>query len=235
MRKSTFGTATIVLALAALAVFAPGARAQGNPRVTLFGSASWVQAERNFVISGDTFRSNFAKGGKVGARGTLDLTDTWAIEATYAVGTNNLRIAELSGSTVRERAFGVRVHQLTGNSLFFFTVPVVPVRPFVVVGGGLMKYSPTDAAKLFAATREFVDEDALIRATNKPEVNFGFGVEARVINRLGVRVDVRDHITQVPRFGVPKTSSGPGSDFFPVSGITHNVEVSVGVVIYLTR
>jgi hypothetical protein len=32
---------------------------------------------------------------------------------------------------------------------------------------------------------------------------------------------------------VPTTPSGPGGAFFPVDGITHNVQVEIGVVFFL--
>ncbi len=58
-------------------------------------------------------------------------------------------------------------------------------------------------------------------------------METRANDWLGFRVDFRDHITGIPRFGLPESSRGPGSVFFPVSGVLHNTEVSLGAVFYL--
>jgi opacity protein-like surface antigen len=107
------------------------------------------------------------------------------------------------------------------------------VRAFMDGGIGLSRFSPTELA-INAAGNEFLQGPAVITDDNKFSFNFGGGLEARFVDRLGMRLGVRDIMAPVPTFGVPVTSSGPGSAFFPIQGFTHNVEVSIGTIFYLT-
>lgn len=202
-----------------------------SARVSVFGSGSFLQGERFFVVDGDPFKSEFVDGAKFGFRGTVDVSNHWAVEGTYSFGRNNLRITELDEVPPEERGFGVQLHQVAGNVLFFFNNPEYRIRPFATVGVGLTRFSPTDDAKA-RAVLEFIDDPAAIEASNKFSFNFGGGVEARASQRVGVRFDFRDHVAAIPRFGLPETSSGPGGLFFPVDGAVHDIEVSVGVVFY---
>ncbi len=225
-----------VVAVAVLmALFTPrGSFAQeGSPRVTVFGGGSFLKGERSFVVDGDVKRSNFANGGIVGARGTVDLNSRWAVEGAYSYGTNNLRIFDV-GTTTRERGFGTRVHQITGNALYYLAEPKSKFRPFVTGGGGLMRFNPTSKAKSAAAIK-FVDEPATITSANKFQFNYGGGVEAEVAKGFGFRLDLRDHLAAIPRFGDPQAPTAGVADFYPVSGVVHDVEVSAGIVIYLGR
>ncbi len=196
-----------------------------NPRATTFAGGSFLKGERTFTVGGEPFRSEFANGGKVGFRGAVDLTDHWAVEGAYSFGTNNLRIVELEKAPPRVRAFGTRVHQLTGNALYFLNEPRERIRPFATAGLGLARFSPTSDAKAIAAQR-FVEEPAALRSSNKLEFNFGVGLEAKAKDRFGVRFNLRDHIARIPRFGVP---------VFPVSGFVHDFEISAEILIYLKR
>ncbi len=205
----------------------------GNARLTFFGSGSFLKGERSFTVGGAPKRSNFASGGRIGGRFTVDLGEHWAVEGAYAYGTNNLRIQDVGARTIT-RSFGTRVHQLTGNTSYYFSESGSTVRPFVTAGVGLMRLNPTGKAKNQAAV-EFVDEPATIQSNSKFEFNFGAGLEAAANDRFGLRLDLRDHLAGIPRFGVPQAPSAGVADFFPVSGIMNDVEASAGIVIYFGR
>jgi len=204
-----------------------------DPRVTAFAGGSFLGGERGFIIEGDAFQSRFQNGGKVGIRVTADLTDSWSLEGTYSVSGNDLRITELDEVPPEERFFGIGVHQFIFNGLYYINPPGETLRFFFTAGIGWVRFSPSETAKIFALVDKFINDSASIRSSNKFGFNFGAGMETRVNEWLGIRVDLRDHITGYPRFGLPETSSGPGSVFFPVEGVLHNTEVSAGVVFYL--
>jgi len=215
-----------------LAVAAPDVAAQGNPRITIFGGGSFLQGDRSFVVSGDNFTTEFITGGKLRARASLDLTSHWTLEADYTFGRNNFRVNEM-GTTPAQRDFGIRVNNVTLNLVRFFTASKRRFRPYLGTGIGWVRYSPTDAAKNLALTGEFIGAPANLTATNDFSIPFGGGIEFRFSRWLGTRIDVRDNISRVARFGVPTTPGGPGGAFFPVDGITHNVQVEIGVVFFL--
>jgi len=204
-----------------------------DPRVTAFAGGSFLGGERGFIIEGDAFQSRFQNGGKVGIRVTADLTNSWSLEGTYSVSGNDLRITELDEVPPEERFFGIGVHQFIFNGLYYINPPGETLRFFFTAGIGWVRFSPSETAKILALVDKFINDSASIRSSNKFGFTFGAGMETRVNEWLGIRVDLRDHITGYPRFGLPETSSGPGSTFFPVEGVLHNTEVSAGVVFYL--
>ncbi len=203
-----------------------------NPRVTISGSSSFLRGERTFVLGGETFNTEFANGGRGKARLTLDLTNHFSIEGVYGFGTSNLRVTELGG-TPTTRAFGIRQHEIQFNILHFFSLGTRRLRPFLTTGVGTLRFSPTDQAKASASANEFINEPAQISSTNEVHFAIGGGIEGRFNRWLGVRLDVKDHISAVPRFGVPQTASGPGGASYPVDGIVHNIQAEAGIVFYL--
>jgi len=226
-RISTIGCAFLLCLLVA-------ANALGqnpNPRITISLGGSQVRGDRSFVVDGDSFTSRFVDGGKVRVRGTLDLTKHLSLEGDYSLGRNNQRITELGG-TPEQRDFGVRVGQVHLNLLRFFTSRKSPVRPFLTSGIGAVRFSPTSAAKALALSDEFIDDPTQIDSTTELSLAVGGGIEARFNRWVGVRFDLKDYITAVPRFGLRQTPSGPGGVFFPVSGVAHNIEAAVGIVFF---
>ena len=203
-----------------------------DPRVTGFFGVSFLGGERSFIVDADPFQSNFENGVKVGLRFTTDLTDIWSVEGSYSFSDNDLRITEL-GAPPQKRFFGVGVQQLAVNGLYYLTPAGETMRFFVTAGIGWMRFNPNQTAQILALVDKFIDDEASITASNKFSFNFGGGMETRTNDWLGFRVDFRDHITGMPRFGLPESSTGPGSVFFPVSGVLHNIEVSFGAVFYL--
>ncbi len=210
-----------------------------NPRVTLSAGGSFVKASRTFTAptsSGpDTpFASRFVDGGTYKARLTLDLTKHFSVEGVYGFGPNNLRITEFQNTPI-QRDFEVRQQQFQFNFLHFFTSGRErTLRPFLTSGIGAVRFIPTDEAKAMALAR-FINSGAQIDTTNKLNFNFGGGLEARFSRWLGVRFDVRDQISTVPRFGLPQTPSGSAASYFPINGLVHNIDAGVGIVLYFLR
>lgn len=220
-------------ALLILSVATPAAFGQIlNPRVTISGGGSFLRAERTFVLGGQTFNTQFANGGRAKARLTLDLTKHFSIEGVYGFGTSNLQVTA-TGATLTQRAFGIREHEIQFNILHFFSVGTRRVRPFLTTGVGALRFAPTDQAKARASVNDFISAPALLSSTNQINFAFGGGIEGRFSRWLGLRLDVKDHISAVPRFGVPQTPSGPGGASFPVDGIVHNIQAEAGIVFYL--
>src|SRR5262249_28723969 len=149
------------------------------------------------------------------------------IEAGYGYGTNNLRMFELNSLGVPriQRDYGVRVHQFGGNAMVFLNPRDSRIRVFGTGGLALEQFSPTDKAKAFASTVQFIQEKAALSSTSSVGFNFGGGVEARATEQFGIRFDFRGHVTDIPTYGVPVTNPGNGADFYPVNGKVQNMEV----------
>ena len=160
----------------------------------------------------------------------MDLRDHWAAEAGYSFGRNNVRVIELERPPV-ERVFQTDVHQFAVNGAYFFSPPDATLRPFATLGIGLSRFSPTDTGKANAA-RNFLDGPTRISSDTKLGLNFGGGFEGKVNQWFGVRLDFRDHITGIPRYGLPELPLNPGGVFYPVDGAVHDLEVAIGALFY---
>ncbi len=222
-------------ALLVAAAVVPNALANPNPRITVLFGGSFLSGDRAFVVDGDPFISQFLNGGKVGVRGSLDLTSHWTLEGDYSFGRNDQRITEDSGGILVNRDFGVTVGQVQLNFVRFLTDNESRIRPFFSAGLGMVRFNPTDEAKLLALGGDFIDDPTLLTSSVEVSFTVGGGLEARLNRWLGLRFDLKDHMSAIPRFGLDETSSGPGGIFFPVSGIVHNVEAAGGIVFYFFR
>jgi len=85
-----------------------------------------------------------------------------------------------------------------------------------------------------AAAQDFLGEPAVITATSTFDFNFGAGIESRPWDHFGLRLDFRDHISAIPRFGLPETATSPTAPFFPVSGRVQDFEIATGLIYYFT-
>ena len=214
--------------LVALAVV-PNALANPNPRITLLFGGSVLRGGRVFVVGSNVFTSQFAHGAKARLRGSFDLTRHWTLEADYGIGRNNQRIIE---EDLDQRNFGVTVSQVQFNFVRFLTDSESRIRPFVTGGLGIVRFNPTDEAKVAALTGDFINDPTQLDSSTKLSFAVGGGFEARLSRWLGIRFDLKDHMSAIPRFGLDETSSGPGGIFFPVSGLVHNIETAGGIVFY---
>lgn len=218
--------------LVALAVVPNAFGANPNPRVTFLLGGSYLLGERSFVVDGDPFISRFLNGAKVRVRGSVDLTQNWSLETDYSFGHNDQRITEESGGILVHRDFRLTVSQVHFNFVRFLTDSESRIRPFFTTGFGIVRFSPTDKARLLALSRDFIDDPTQLDSSTKRSFAVGGGFEARLDRWLGIRVEVKDYMSPIPRFGLNETPSGPGGVFFPVSGNVHNIETALGMVFY---
>jgi hypothetical protein len=226
----------VVILIFLVLLAAPGLAAQGtNPRFTLFGGGSFLRSDRTFPAEGRTFDSAFASGGMAGVHATLDVFGHLSVEGTYSYGTNNLRVTDLNTVPPEIRSFGVRLQRIDANILYFLTGPQSGLRPFATFGFGIARLSPTNEARKSASTGTFITGPATLTSGNKFDFNYGFGLEKKFAPHLGFRLDFRDHVMGVPRLGVPPGAATPGADFYPVTGIVHDVAVTAGIVIYASK
>ncbi len=200
-----------------------------NPRITFLGGASLLSGSRSFVIGPSLFDTRFENGIKIGIRGTVNLKEHWGAEGTYSFSSNGLQVTRVLPAAVQ--TYGVHLHQLTGNALYFFTAKDRSFRPFITAGVGLSRYSPTSDAKLTAA-QNFLGQPAVLASTSSFNFNFGGGIETRPWDHFGVRLDLRDHLTAIPRFGLPQAATSPAAPFFPIQGRAQDFEITTGLIYY---
>jgi hypothetical protein len=219
-------SAVLLAVLSAYPAFAQ----YSNPRASVFVAGSFPGGNRVFEVDpGEVIETDLRKGAKIGFRIGADLTETWGAEATYSFGSADLRVRETTPT--REREFDAHLHQFMVNGLYNFLPSDSVWRPFATVGLGLARYSPKESAR-DAALQNFLDGPTRISSSTRLSINFGGGVEREITEIIGVRADVRDHIIGIPRFGLPEVPLNPNGVFYPVKGVVHDFEISVGVVFH---
>jgi opacity protein-like surface antigen len=208
--------------------------AHAQVKVSVFGGGSFPAMSRTFTIddADDFFTTKFESGPKIGVRVGTGLSERFGLEGTYSYSRRNLQVTEMAAPVESQtRTFKMTGQELSGNAMYYASGGETWT-PFITGGLGWTRFNPTPDA-MQAATVRFLDNSTTIRADNKWSVNFGGGAEMRLSNALGFRVDLRDHVVQIPRFGIRPTSNGSGSGFYPVQGWGHNVDLSAGLVFTL--
>ena len=205
--------ARLVCLLVVALLFPALAQGQGF-RVFIMGSGSYLLSEKFFEVAGDPFRSEYAPGGKVMLGGEYSTNKVLGIEAAYALGRNNLRVADLAESPAEEIGYGVRVQRLSGNLVLHSPVAPAGLRPYATAGLEITRFGPTSDAKARAFTEGFAGQQAVLESSNKLGFNLGGGIEWEVLPALALRLDVRNHTTGTPRFGLGEPFDA-GTVLFP--------------------
>lgn len=228
-QKSFAAAVGILCAVAFSGLTARAQEGQGvDPRVSFFAGASLLGGGRTFFIGPEGFNTKFQNGGKFGIRGDFNIRDHWAVEGTYGFESDGLNVTRTT-PVQSATNFGVHIHQLEANGLYYFNARGSRFRPFLTAGIGIMRYNPTGDARLAAGTL-FLDQPAVLQGETHPDFIPGAGIEARIVNHIGARFDFRDHITGLSRFGLPENAQSANGPHFPISGMVSNWELSAGVM-----
>lgn len=215
---------------AIVCLFSSLAHAQGM-RLFAMGSGSYLLNEKFFAVGSDKFRSNYASGGKVTFGGELTPWKILGIEAAYGIGRNNLRISDLDPALPDEAGYGIRVQRYSGNLVLHSPIALGGLRPYLTGGLEYTRFGPTSGAKTQAFTQGFADQAVVLESSNKLGVNLGGGVEWDFFPTLALRLDVRNHTTGTPTYGLSQPSTAGA--IFPVSGKANNLEISAGITFRL--
>jgi opacity protein-like surface antigen len=110
------------------------------------------------------------------------------------------------------------------------------LRPYAEGGVEYDRFSPTPAAITTAKNQGFAAvSTATINHNNEFGMNLGAGVDRKIMKRVTFRLDLRDHITGSPRFGLPAEPNLSSSATFPVAGHANNIEYTAGIVFHLGK
>ena len=106
------------------------------------------------------------------------------------------------------------------------------VRPYIAAGVEFDRFAPVGHAAATAMGSFNGVPNTVLSPDNKFGYNLGFGFEIKLVRAVDVRVDLRDHITGSPTFGLPRQATSGFTAYYPISGRAHHVEASVGFVFH---
>jgi hypothetical protein len=204
--------------------------------MTLFGmvGGATFYDKRNFISADEKYKSSYDVQPRYVYGTGVPLTKLLGLEVAYSTGPANLRVTNISLSPRAGHVYDVNHHTASVNVVLHGPAKFFGVRPYVTAGWDYNRFAPTLAAKMFANSQGFgAVSAATLTYTDKLGMNAGVGLEHKISPRVLLRLDARDHICGSPTYGLPAQASS--SAIFPVAGIAHNVEYTVGIVVHIGK
>ena len=222
----------------ALCLSATVGRAQNSLVFVTVGGTSLRDA-RSFYEAYVPYSTAYAAGGgaNLGIEVPLKKSKVFGVEASYGYSQNNLRLSELNYTPPIVKSYGLRDSRFSLDLVAHSPSTYRGVRPYLVLGGEYDRYSPSSAATTLATTTGFAYASvAKLSSEGDGGVNFGGGIDCKLGKKLGLRLDVRDHITSSPTFGLPTAQPATaGLPWFPATGKAHNIDYSIGFVYHFGK
>lgn len=221
--------AWLIMAFAGLLIMAASAHAETYYRFELYGSAN-IPLDKNFEIGLPQStvplqgKLTFSPGVRAGLRVGVDGLGHWGQDISYSYGIN---ATQISVPTNGSFAFTGRSHQFAYNAVFYpGGLRAKKVYPYLTAGAG---------GTIFTLSQATIDQ-GLAAGLGKLQThtsfvfNAGGGIRFQFNDRYGLRLDARDWMSHPPRYGIPASSNDPGAFVFPVNGVFHQIELSIGFV-----
>ncbi len=176
-----------------------------------------ISRDQTVSSAGGTAKAGFKKAPVAGAIAGQDLYRYLSGEMRYTYRFGDLRV---SGNG-QEATFSAQTHAVHYDLLFHTAPRGARVRPFVAGGGGIKFFRGTGKERAYQPLSNF----ALLTKTQEVEglISVGAGVKATVSNRVLLRVEFRDYITQFPKEVI---APSPGAK---LSGWLHDLVPMVGL------
>ena len=233
IRKLLKGFMVVILLGASAAVL----HAQ-DYRVFVEGGVSTLFDKHYYNVYGASFGSTYRTGNNFTAGGEYPIFKKLSVEGSYSMFRNNLAITNFYNSSTPNEVigYGVRGQRISIDANAHSSKPIKGVRPYVVFGLDLNRFSPTSEGAALAKSHGFNGvPGTVLKTDDKLGYNFGFGLDYSLTHHLAFRIEARDHRLASPDFGLPQSASSGVVGYFPVSGTANNIVYSAGIVIHFGR
>jgi outer membrane protein OmpA-like peptidoglycan-associated protein len=208
----------------------PGETTYGKYEFNLFGGGSWFKRQdpRPYFDLGT--------GGVAGIRVVQNYWKYIAIEEALTLhGVNNASFTR--PGTFDSVSFGTRQRQFMINPVFHFTPREARFRPFVTAGAGFNWLSPTDAADKAAGLPHGSGLGAPVdlKTGTGALLNYGAGLKAKFMERVGLRMDVRGFLTNGVDMGVGRGTSATVVQFQSDPNPLNSLQLTGGLTFYMGK
>jgi opacity protein-like surface antigen len=177
------------------------------------------------------YGSKYAGGGKVIAGVEVPFYKIFGVEGSYGYGQNNLEISNFNYNPVVVKGYSVRNNRFSADIVGHVPGVWRGIRAYGVMGPEFDLFSPTSSAQTLATTQGFAfAPSAKLASEGHPGFNVGAGIDYKVASKVDLRIDVREHMTGSPRFGLPTAATSTSAAYFPVGGPAYDLEYSLGIV-----
>ena len=198
------------------------------------GGASRISDARSFEEAYIPYQSAYASGagGNLGLELPLKKSTMFGVELSYGLSQNNLELTnENTPLLPLESSYGIRDNRVSFDLVVHSPSTFRKIRPYFVAGAEYDLFSPTSEAVTLANKIGFAYAPvAKLSSEGHAGVNVGGGLDYPITEKWGARLDVRDHITGSPMFGLPYGITPSSNAYFPISGNAHSVQYTIGIV-----
>jgi opacity protein-like surface antigen len=197
---------------------------------TLVDAQSWNFASRQF-------HSRFELGPKFTIGVAVPYGKLLSIETAFTTGPNNLYVTNLNQFPHNPVGYPARFYSGSLAAVVHAPFSLFHVRPYAEGGVEYDRYSPTPAAITTAKSQGFAAvSTTIITHNDKVGLSIGAGLDRKIMKRVTFRLELRDHITGSPAFGLPlqPTIDSLGASY-PVAGRANNIEYTAGILFHLGK
>jgi outer membrane protein OmpA-like peptidoglycan-associated protein len=253
MKSARLGIAVSVLVCLSGGTSAFAQTTGDKVELNIFGGFSYWGAKNAKTVAGNTLNVQPDEGGIFGFRITENLWNYVGIEESVtAYGTNNINLKDVPGVYGNTVSFGARGRQVSIGPVIYFTPPDHRFRPFVQTGFGFNYFYPTQDAKdqaknplnpLFGNNPLFgpVTGPVNLGSSWKGALNlgvfvweYGTGFKYKFNDRVGMRMDLRGNMIQVPTFNMSH-SNVPAYLSIDQGGAMPGLQATAGLTVYLGK
>lgn len=191
---------------------------------------------RYFESAGRLMISQFNLGPKFTVGVGVPYGKLLSFETSYTWGPNNWVVTNDNVFPHAPVVYAVRDSFGSFSALVHSPRSFMKVVPYMEGGVEYDHFSPTPAAIGLAHNQGFAAvSTAIITRNDKFGVNVGGGLDRKIMKRLTFRIDLRDHITNTPNFGLPQQPNVNSAAAFPVKGKDNNIQYTAGFIFHLGK
>ena len=237
MKKTVQG----LMALAILLLSAGAAQARDLAKdlqfdVFALGGASTFVDAGYFDAAGRKYHSRFDLGPKFTLGVAVPYGKFLSIETAFSTGPNDLIVTNTNVFPHVGVQYPVRVYMGSLSAVVHAPFSFRHLRPYAEAGVDYDRFSPTPQAQTTGKNQGFAAvSTANITHNDKLGFSMGFGVDRKILKRVTLRLDVRDHISSSPAFGLPPEPTGDSAAYFPVPGRAYNIVYTAGVLFHFGK
>jgi opacity protein-like surface antigen len=201
--------------------------------VFVLGGASTLVDAQNWDSAGNLYHSRFEVGPKYTLGVAVPFGKLITLETAFSAGPNNMFVTNTNASPRRATPYPVRDYIGSVSAVVHAPFSFLRLRPYAEGGVEYDRFSPTPTAITTALNQGFAAvSTAQINHNDKLGINLGGGLDRKLSKRLSFRIDLRDHVTSSPAFGLPNSYSFAN---YPVSGRANNIEYTAGFLLHLGK
>jgi opacity protein-like surface antigen len=200
-----------------------------------FAGGSFMSGEDEFVtqvrdngtaLTTRTVGLRYASGYQIGMRVGENLGDFWTADLEYSFANQPLTFTNLS-PTIQSLSVGQFVHHWSYSISYSPASRLKRFRPYAKIGTGATLFF------LHGENKELAFQQGLrLQDTWKFLVNWGGGAKYLVHDQVALMFDVKNNMTGVPNYGLPKSASIVNGVFFPGMarhGTLNNWQLNFGI------